>query len=69
MKVDNHNHSISSFCNKCFIYLFIFWLFHMAYWILFPQPEIKPTSSAMEMQDLNHWIIKEVPILAVFIAL
>ena len=33
----------------------------MACGILVPQPQIKLTPSAMEVQSLNHWIAREVP--------
>ena len=33
----------------------------MACGILVPQPQIKLTHSAVEVQSLNHWIAREVP--------
>ena len=34
---------------------------HVACGILVPQPGIKPTPPALEMQSLNHWTNREVP--------
>ena len=34
---------------------FNFWLYHMAGISLVPQPEIKPTPSAVKAQSPNHW--------------
>ena len=39
----------------------IFQLCHAACGILVPQPEIEPTSPAVEVWILNHWPTKEVP--------
>ena len=37
----------------------------MACWILVPQAGIKPVSTALQVQSLNHWIAREVPFLPV----
>ena len=39
----------------------MFWPCHAACGILVPRPGIKPTSSALEAQNLNHWTTREVP--------
>ena len=41
-----------------------FWLCHLAYGLLVPQPRTAPVSPAMELQSLNHWTAREVPSLA-----
>ena len=33
----------------------------MAYGILVPWPGFEPVYSALEVQSLNHWIIREFP--------
>ena len=38
----------------------LFWLRHVACGILVPQPGIKPTAPALEVQGLNHWTAGEV---------
>ena len=37
--------------------------------ILVPQPGIKPVPSALEVQNLNHWTAREVPVLFCFLIL
>ena len=39
-----------------FIY---FWLYHVAYGILVPQPEIEPVPSVVRAQSPNHWTTRE----------
>ena len=41
----------------CFV---LFWLCHVACGVLVPQPGIKPTAPALEVQGLNHWTAGEV---------
>ena len=43
-----------------YIYIYI-WLDHATWWILVPQPGIKPMPPSMEVWSLNHWTTKEVP--------
>ena len=43
------------------LYLFFFWLHHIACGILVPPPGIEPTFSALGTQSFNHWTIREVP--------
>ena len=38
----------------------LFWLCHASRGILLPQPEIRPTSLAGEVQSLNHWTTRDV---------
>ena len=42
-------------------FLLFFWLCHAACRILVPQAGIEPTPPAMEVQNLNHWTVREVP--------
>ena len=46
---------------------FFFLLCHRACRILVPQPGIKPMPSAVEAQSLNHWTIREVPIVSLLV--
>ena len=46
---------------------FAFWPHHVAYGILIPWPGIEPVTPALEAQNLNHWTIKEVPLLVITI--
>ena len=41
---------------------FFFWPHHTACRILVPQPGIEPVPPALEMQSLNHWTTREVPV-------
>ena len=43
------------------LFIYLFWLFHMACGFLMPWPGIKPLSPALEVQILNHWTTREVP--------
>ena len=45
-----------------FAFLLYFLLHHAACRILVPQPEMEPTSPAVEAWHLNHWTTGEVPI-------
>ena len=45
----------------------IFWLHCTAYGLLVPQTGIKPTSLALEAQNLNHWNAKEVSGLSILL--
>ena len=40
---------------------FCFWLHHVACGILVPWPEIEPVHPAVNVQNPNHWTIKEFP--------
>ena len=40
-----------------------FWPYHTAHGISVPQPGIKPTPPAVEVQSLNHWTTREFLIL------
>lgn len=42
-------------------YHFIFWSCHTSYGVLVYPPGIKPTSLALEVQNLNCWTTNEVP--------
>ena len=46
--------------------LFYFLLYHAACRILVPQPEMEPTSPAVEVWRLKHWTTREVPICIFF---
>ena len=50
--------------NPCsnFIFILIFWSYHVACGILVPGPGIKPATPALEVQSLNHWTTREVPL-------
>ena len=47
-----------------FFFFLIFWSCSLACRILVPQPGIKPVPPAVEMQHLNHWTAREVPMQA-----
>ena len=49
------------------LFYFIFWLCCSACGILVPLPGIKPASSALEVQSLNHWTTREIPDLHSFL--
>ena len=44
-----------------FFYFFFFLPCHVPYGILVTRPGLKPVASAVEVQCLNHWVIREVP--------
>ena len=44
-----------------FFYFFFFLPHHVPYGILVTWPGLKPVASAVEVQCLNHWVIREVP--------
>ena len=44
-----------------FVWMFCFWLCHLAYGILVPRPGIEPVPSAVETWSSHHWIAREVP--------
>ena len=46
---------------------FAFQPHHVACGILIPWPGIEPVTPALEAQNLNHWTIKEVPLLVITI--
>ena len=43
------------------LFLYIFWLCHMAYGILVPQLGIEPKPLAVRAWSLNHWTTREFP--------
>ena len=43
------------------MFLFFFWLSHIVYQILVPQPGIKPMPLAVEALSPNHWMAREFP--------
>ena len=56
---------ITEFCLlvfKIFYLLFIFWLYLTACRILVPQSGIELEPPALEVQSLNHWTIRKIPI-------
>ena len=56
-------HRLSHFV--CFfvfgLFLFVFWLHHMARVIFVPRLGIEPKSAASEAQSLHHWATRKVP--------
>ena len=46
-----------------FFFPFLFWPHHMACGILVPWPGTEPRSSAMRVQNPNHWITREFPLM------
>ena len=44
-----------------FFSIFFFLPRHVPYGILVTRPGLKPVASAVEVQCLNHWVIREVP--------
>ena len=44
-----------------FVFFGVFWLHHTACGILVPQLGIEPTPPVLEVQSLNHWTAREVP--------
>ena len=53
------------FFRELFLLLFIlkqFWLYHMSCGILVSQPGIEPMLPAVEVQSLNHWATRGVPV-------
>ena len=57
------SHFVSLYCLQyCFLFFFFF-LGHKAYVILAPQPGSNPTL-CIERGSFNHWITREVPVLA-----
>ena len=58
----DHFKSLLNLLQYCFC--FMFWIFGQeACGILVPQPGIKPAHPCSERQSLNHWTIREVPLL------
>ena len=51
---------LSSLLNFFCVFNFVCLFFSLAK--LVPQPGIKPASSAVEVQSLNHWITQKVPV-------
>ena len=47
---------------KC-LCIYLFWLPRVACGILVPRPGIEPVPPAMEVQSLNHWTAREVPLI------
>ena len=52
-----------------FFFLFGHVAWHVGYGILVPQPGIEPTPLAVEVRSLNHWTVREVPILHFFFSI
>ena len=48
-----------------YLFIFIFWPHREACGILVPLPGAEPVSPELEVQSLNYWIAREVPILKV----
>ena len=44
------------------VYIYIYWLHHVACTILVPQPGSKSMPPAVEAWILNHWTTREIPI-------
>ena len=49
------------------IHSFIYWLHCVANGILVLQPRVEPVPSPVEVQDLNHWTTREVPLTALHV--
>ena len=49
---------------ELFFFFLIFWSCSLACRILVPQPGIKPVPPAVEVQCINHWTTREVPMQA-----
>ena len=54
---------------KFFFLTFTLWPCHSACCTLVPQPGIEPLSPALEVQSLNHWTSREVPLFLFYFAL
>ena len=48
--------------NSVLVFLFVLFWSHRGMWDLSPRPGIEPTSPALEVQSLNHWTTREVPV-------
>ena len=58
---DPGNHHSTLLLFFLFLILIFFFFLATACEILFPQPGIEPTPSALEAQSLTHWTPREVP--------
>ena len=52
---------MSEWVNNTFNFFFFFWLHHSVCGVLVPWPGIEPTPPEVEVQNLNHWITREMP--------
>ena len=48
--------------SRCISFLFFLFFGHVACRILMPQPGIEPAFSALQLQSVNPWTIREVPV-------
>ena len=44
-----------------FLFIYLFWPYHTACWILVPLSGTEPTTHTLETQSLNYWSAREVP--------
>ena len=49
--------------SRYYQFIIMIWLCYMACGILVPRPELEPAPPVLEAQRVNHWAIREVPVM------